>query len=1089
MAARAAALLAAALLGLPGGAAQQVWIAELMYHPPDASGAEIAAGFDGAKDFEYIKLAPAGGSAAELPAGAAFTQGVEYTFSDAVSLGEGGFAVVASNREGFEARYGAAAQGAGTFLCCFSGKLSNSGETLVLSDADASEIARAEYTDERTAADGGGAALALLDGRWEPVLPSPRCLWPAPWSEDAAAAPGAAAPPASVVISELHYKPPNTLVNEWRDDDRGRTCRTDFVRKRGGDLDEYLELHNPTDRDVDLAGWQLAEGVSFEFAAGAGSVIPAGGYLQLCHQPDEEDDPEACCSPLGDSCCHRYTGSLSNSGERLTLLDAEANVVERVRYHAEQPWPEAPDGYGRSLERIDASLPAGLPSSWLPSQSDGGTPGAANSVATPEAIATAGVFIADTPSVSPRQPTPTTPTTITVSLDGPALPSVTGADLVYEIAPLQGSPHRANTVPMELADGVAGQFSATLTPSGCSGGPCLLRWAVRVSLEGASQQLSLPTPLDPLPCYSIFVTDDAPPPLAGGHRMTLFGYPSAQRTGLVSGRRTLTGAVIWMAEEAQAEVFDGATVRRTKKQNLEVEFVKSNRWQGRDQLKVAVEAGVGGQGGYAGPIVEHWGYWIFANQPDSEVVTPLNEFWRVDVAGQPQQQALIVGAYDSAHMKLSGRERGGDVWKRGWYSGYFTQKNSNFDQRVLGLQEMIERLRVLRVSGPLAELAELAGVRVAAFLSFLSGNLLIANWDGYMNNYFVHGGADGLFEVCPWDLDKTSGLGSSPNNYARRQDTDMPAQFALDGNAPHDARPVNSDGIASLNKAVMSHCAFNSLFRELMPRAAAWLGGAEVAAALQASEEAMLAQVAVMEEDGVARASRRTQIANAYTGLRGFVRARSAFLLSDSGRQCTPEWCGQQPSSSTLLQTVNSISAISRSGSGESCRFVIAAARQSSHSRWGRSRGTTDCTRAGGLAAVGSGADACDCCSTGTAAATALAPTQAEAADIVCPTTPPSAAATSPAARPAAGDRHAPGSGGASACVMVGDDGSSSDLDVDEDGRIGVRDLLNLLGAFGRDGCCDAATAELCARGDVNGDCRVGVQDVLLVLAAYGRTC
>ena len=27
--------------------------------------------------------------------------------------------------------------------------------------------------------------------------------------------------------------------------------------------------------------------------------------------------------------------------------------------------------------------------------------------------------------------------------------------------------------------------------------------------------------------------------------------------------------------------------------------------QGRDQLKVAVEAGVGGQGGYAGPIVEH----------------------------------------------------------------------------------------------------------------------------------------------------------------------------------------------------------------------------------------------------------------------------------------------------------------------------------------------------------------------------------------------------------------------------------------------------------------------------------------------------
>ena len=122
-----------------------------------------------------------------------------------------------------------------------------------------------------------------------------------------------------------------------------------------------------------------------------------------------------------------------------------------------------------------------------------------------------------------------------------------------------------------------------------------------------------------------------PPPGAGGTRLILFGYPNPQRTGILQlgSRAGLAGAVIWAPGVAEAEVFDGATLQDTKKRNLEIEFVKSNRWQGRDQLKVAWEAGVRGQGGEMGPIVEHWGYWVYASQPDSGVVAPFNDFWRV----------------------------------------------------------------------------------------------------------------------------------------------------------------------------------------------------------------------------------------------------------------------------------------------------------------------------------------------------------------------------------------------------------------------------------------------------------------------------
>src|SRR5207248_6147116 len=53
------------------------------------------------------------------------------------------------------------------------------------------------------------------------------------------------------------------------------------------DLDElqFVELHNPGDKAVDLAGWKLARAVRYEFPAGT-SLAP-GGYLVVCKDPKE----------------------------------------------------------------------------------------------------------------------------------------------------------------------------------------------------------------------------------------------------------------------------------------------------------------------------------------------------------------------------------------------------------------------------------------------------------------------------------------------------------------------------------------------------------------------------------------------------------------------------------------------------------------------------------------------------------------------------------------------------------------------------------------------------------------------------------
>ncbi|MCZ6793685.1 MAG: lamin tail domain-containing protein, partial [Planctomycetota bacterium] len=175
---------------------------------------------------------------------------------------------------------------------------------------------------------------------------------------------------AEVVLNELHYHPAAGV--------------------------EFVELHNRSGEEVRLydeglgRGWRLtgvrnAEDTDdYEFASTA--RIAAGGYL-LVVRLDPQVFRGLRLVPADVPVLGPYRGRLDNGGERVRLrrpLEEDGRgvyvTVDRVRYDDVEPWPQAPDGGGPSLERVEAADYANEPRNWGPSRSPGGTPGAANSI-------------------------------------------------------------------------------------------------------------------------------------------------------------------------------------------------------------------------------------------------------------------------------------------------------------------------------------------------------------------------------------------------------------------------------------------------------------------------------------------------------------------------------------------------------------------------------------------------------------------------------------------------------------------------------------------------------------------------------------
>ena len=184
----------------------------------------------------------------------------------------------------------------------------------------------------------------------------------------------------NLAITEVHFNPAAADVFAGEDND-------------DNDEFEFLEFQNIGAAAIELEGVQLVEvdvdgdqqGIEFTFATqtllpGESIVVVEnvdafrsryGTDVRVARGQDQADDQ------LG-----QYSGKLSNGGERITLLDAQGQVIRQFDY---DDWYPSTDGAGASLVNVNPSesraFVLGNRDAWRPSAEKNGTPGVSVRVA------------------------------------------------------------------------------------------------------------------------------------------------------------------------------------------------------------------------------------------------------------------------------------------------------------------------------------------------------------------------------------------------------------------------------------------------------------------------------------------------------------------------------------------------------------------------------------------------------------------------------------------------------------------------------------------------------------------------------------
>ncbi len=114
--------------------------------------------------------------------------------------------------------------------------------------------------------------------------------------------------------------------------------------------DEFVELHNTSQTDVDLSGWSLSDNVSVRFTFPAGATVPAGGHAVVFGGGDA-----ASFTGLGDAAVFVAKEGLflNNGGDAVTLADHDGNKIDAVSYGKEGGQNTALVRHGDSLTQAE----------------------------------------------------------------------------------------------------------------------------------------------------------------------------------------------------------------------------------------------------------------------------------------------------------------------------------------------------------------------------------------------------------------------------------------------------------------------------------------------------------------------------------------------------------------------------------------------------------------------------------------------------------------------------------------------------------------------------------------------------------------
>ncbi|MCH2064521.1 MAG: lamin tail domain-containing protein [Roseibacillus sp.] len=141
----------------------------------------------------------------------------------------------------------------------------------------------------------------------------------------------------------------------------------------GGSTYEFIELHNPSSRTIDLGHFSF-QGITYQFP-GSATLSPQQRIVL-----SSNDDQQSFAQRYpGVRSYGTFGGSLSNGGERLTLVDGFGNNIISVRYNDRAGWPRSADGGGYSLVLRDIDGDSNDPTSWSASPQVHGSPGEGDS--------------------------------------------------------------------------------------------------------------------------------------------------------------------------------------------------------------------------------------------------------------------------------------------------------------------------------------------------------------------------------------------------------------------------------------------------------------------------------------------------------------------------------------------------------------------------------------------------------------------------------------------------------------------------------------------------------------------------------------
>ena len=135
--------------------------------------------------------------------------------------------------------------------------------------------------------------------------------------------------------------------------------------------DEWLELFNTTDQEINLENWTLKSKDGSPEIKLSGTVAPQGYFLL-----ERTNDETVKTIPANQI----YTGSLNNSGEKLELKDSQNNLIDYI--NCQENWFAGDNSLKKTMERKIRQN--NDKNSWQTSSQKGGTPKTENSKQDPE---------------------------------------------------------------------------------------------------------------------------------------------------------------------------------------------------------------------------------------------------------------------------------------------------------------------------------------------------------------------------------------------------------------------------------------------------------------------------------------------------------------------------------------------------------------------------------------------------------------------------------------------------------------------------------------------------------------------------------